>query len=467
MFTTAFCFKSIRSLYRSAHATPPDIIRLAYSRIEEDDRTGLWISLRPLQEALEVAQRLLEEYESERDLPLYGLPFSVKDNIDVAGLPTTAACPAYSYMPSKSATVVERIEAAGGICIGKTNLDQFATGLNGTRSPYGPCGAAFDSSMVSGGSSSGSGVSVALQQVAFSIGTDTGGSGRIPAGLNNIIGLKPTRGALSTEGLVPCSRTLDCPTVFALDVDDALEVAAVAKHTNVADRSLRDDAARASFGKATAPANLRLLAPLPEQREFFGNTEGQALYENALTKLVELGASIEAVDCQSLFTSGRLLFDGPWLADRFAAVGSFINDNRDDVLPTTSAIVENGEKWSGAQVFEAADNLSRVRATTRSLFQDAAHALVVPTVATLYSIEQMQADPVARNNHHGYYSYWANLLDLCAISVPTDFYPSGMPFGVTLLAPAFHDSELAAIARTMTNQAGRPLGRPRPYRRQA
>lgn len=459
MLNTAFDFQSIRALYASGDATPLDIIRLAYNRIEEDARPSLWITLRPLQEALEKAEQLSRT--SDLNLPLYGLPFSVKDNIDVAGLPTTAACPAYSYIPERSATVVERIEAAGGICVGKTNLDQFATGLNGTRSPYGPCGAAFDASMVSGGSSSGSGVSVSLQQVAFSIGTDTGGSGRIPAGLNNIIGLKPTVGALSTAGLVPCSRTLDCPTVFSLSVDNALEVASVAQHIDASDPSLRDDAERASFKQASAPAELKLLAPLPEQREFFGNTEGRVLYDDALAKLVEAGAVVETVDIEPLLSSGRLLFDGPWVADRFAAVGSFINDNRDDVLPTTAAIVENGEKWSGAQVFEAMDDLSRVCATTRSLLQDA-DALVVPTVATLYSIEQMQADPIERNNHHGYYSYWANLLDLCAISVPAGFYPSGMPFGVTLLAPAFHDSEVAAIARVITERTGKALGRPRP-----
>jgi allophanate hydrolase len=459
VFKTAFDFQSIRKLYASGDATVIDIIRIAYSRIEEDNRSGLWISLRPLPEALELAKRL--EETSNQDLPLYGLPFSVKDNIDVAGLPTTAACPAYRYMPANSATVIEQIEAAGGICIGKTNLDQFATGLNGTRSPYGPCGAAFDATMVSGGSSSGSGVSVALQQVAFSIGTDTGGSGRIPAGLNNIIGLKPTRGALSTQGLVPCSRTLDCPTVFALSMDDALEVAAVAQTIRASDPSLRADAEQASFTKSPAPTKLRLFAPLPEQREFFGNTQGQDLYEQALMLLTKLGASIEAVDCSSLITSGRLLFDGPWVADRFAAVGSFIKNHQRDVLPTTSAIVANGEKWSGAEVFEAIDDLNHVRAATRSLFHNG-HALVVPTVATLYSIEQMQADPIERNNHHGYYSYWANLLDLCAVSVPTGFYPSGMPFGVTLLAPAFHDSELAAIARKFLNQSDRPLGKPRP-----
>ncbi|MFY0609969.1 MAG: allophanate hydrolase [Hyphomicrobiaceae bacterium] len=459
MFKTAFDFQSIRALYASGDATPIDIIRLVYSRIEEDDRSGLWITLRPLEQTIELAQGLLRK--SDRGLPLYGLPFSVKDNIDVVGLPTTAACPAYSYMPEKSATVVEQIEAAGGICVGKTNLDQFATGLNGTRSPYGPCGAAFDASMVSGGSSSGSGVSVALQQVAFSIGTDTGGSGRIPAGLNNIVGLKPTVGSLSTAGLVPCSRTLDCPTVFALSVDDALEVATVAQQYDPADLSLRSDAKLATFHRATVPATLKLMGPLPEQRQFFGNTEGRALYDNALAKLSELGATIDTTDFEPLLASGRMLFDGPWVADRFAAVGSFIKANREEVLPTTAVIVENGEKWTGVDVFEAMDALRLVNATTRTLLQNA-DALVVPTVATLYSIEQMQADPVERNNHHGYYSYWANLLDLCAISVPTGFYASGMPFGVTLLAPAFRDAELAAIARSITEQTGAPLGRPRP-----
>ncbi len=457
----AFDFHSIRELYASGKAVPADIIRLAYDRIAEDNRSGLWISLRPLEKTLEIAEALPAKPTS--DLPLYGLPFGVKDNIDAANLETTAACPAYAYMPERSAKVVEKLEAAGAICIGKTNLDQFATGLNGTRSPYGPCGAAFDPQMVSGGSSSGSGVAVALHQVAFSIGTDTGGSGRIPAGLNNVIGLKPTVGALSTKGLVPCCRTLDCPSVFALSIEDAHEVAAAAFEIDRDDASLRSDLSNSPFSSIpTPPGDPRLLIVKPEQQEFFGNTEGHKLYNTALEKFSDQGAELIPIDFAPFAEAGQMMFEGVWVAERYTAIGKFLETQPNDILPTTRAIVENGRKWTAIDAFRQMYRAKEIQTYANSLFANA-DALIVPTVATLYSISEMQADPIVCNNHHGYYSYFANILDLSGLSCPAGFYKNGMPFGVTLLAPAYQDAKLASIGRHFLHSASKQqtLGKPR------
>ena len=458
MTFTPFDFSSIRDLYRDNATTPETIMQTVFDRIDEDNRNGLWISLRERSEVMAMAKDL--EGKDRSMLPLFGLPFSVKDNIDVAGLPTTAACPAFNYTPTESATTVARLEAAGAICIGKTNLDQFATGLNGSRSPYGPCGSAFDADMLSGGSSSGSAVSVALHQVSFSIGTDTGGSGRIPAGLNNVVGLKPTLGTLSTKGLVPCCPSLDCPSVFALNVEDAVEVANIAYKADLDDPSLRDDVTAATFEIGSIGQGFKVFAPPPDQREFFGNAPGRELYDAALEKLTTLGAVIEPIDFQPIVEASRMLFDGPWVAERYAAIGSFVDSHQDEVLETTYGIVENGKKWTGVQTFEAIHRLAKVKAHVRSHLQSGGF-LAVPTVATLYSIEEMINDPVDLNDHHGYYAYFANMLDLCAFSVPTGFYPTGMPFGITLLAPAFEDPAIAKLAKMVTDSLDAPLGRSR------
>ncbi len=455
----AFDFASLRAAYRDGGSTPRDVVRTAYARIRADARPGLWISLRAEDEALALAELL--EQQGPDTLPLYGIPFSVKDNIDVAGLETTAACPGYGYRPERSARVVAALQAKGAICLGKTNLDQFATGLNGTRSPYGPCGSAFDPLMVSGGSSSGSAVSVALQHVAFSIGTDTGGSGRIPAGLNNVVGLKPTLGTLSSAGLVPCCRTLDCPSVFAMSVEDAVEVAQAAFLPDPADASLRDDADRARYGIDPVPEGLTVLAPHPEQREFFGNAAGRALYEAALERLAGLGAQLRTIDYLPFLEAGNLVFDGPWIADRYASVGAFVDSHGDEVLPSVRAVLDKARGWSAADVFAAMARLRELKAKARAAFASGA-VLALPTVAPLYSIAEMQADPITRNTHHGHYSYFANPLDLCAFSVPAGFYAGGMPFGITLFAPAFEDAKLAGLARLLVESEGAPLGTGRP-----
>lgn len=459
--STGFDFASLRRLLQSGRARPADIVREAYRRIREDDRPGIWIALREETEAVALAERLPPRPTSEQ--PLAGLPFAVKDNIDVAGLPTTAACPAYAYRPERSAAVVAALEAAGAVCIGKTNLDQFATGLSGTRSPYGACGAAHDPAYVAGGSSSGSAVAAALHQVAFALGTDTGGSGRIPAGLNNVVGLKPTVGVLSTEGVVPNCRTLDCVSVFALSVADALEVAEIARIADASDPSLREDWQRTAFALAAPPGPSTIAVPQPRDLEFFGNDEGRALFQDALAGLEALGARLEPIDLGPFLEAGRLLFEGPWIAERAAAFGAFADGNPAGVLPLTRELIARARAWSAADVFDALDRQRRLRAAVRTVWTSA-EALVVPTVAPLYTVDELRADPVTRNDHHGRYSYFANILDLCAVSVPSGLYARGMPFGITFLAPAFHDGRIAGLAAAFHAARNLPPGRPRPSR---
>jgi len=454
---TEFDFASLRRTL-AASASPADIVRESYRRIREDGRPGVWISLRDEADAVAMAERLPRRITADK--PLAGFPFAVKDNIDVAGLPTTAACPAYSYSPVRSAAAVAALEAAGAVCIGKTNLDQFATGLNGTRSPYGPCGAAHDPSYVAGGSSSGSAVATALHQVAFALGTDTGGSGRIPAGLNNIVGLKPTLGVISTQGLVPNCRTLDCVSVFALSVSDALEVARAAQTSDEPDASLRDDHDRVSFASGATAGDIVVGIPREQDLDFFGNDEGRDLFTDALACLARLGVKSQRIDFEPLFEIGKLMFDGPWIAERAAAFGSFAEQNTAEVLPVVRTLIERARPWSAVDTFAAVYRQREIQAYARNIFRSV-DALVVPTVAPLYTIEEMLADPVARNDHHGRYSYFANILDLCAISVPSGFYRRAMPFGVTFLAPAFEDARVAGIAAAFHASRNLPPGRPR------
>ncbi|MAR07095.1 MAG: amidase [Cyanobium sp. NAT70] len=449
---------SLREAYLSASAAPVDVVREVYSRIEHDRRDDVWISVRSFDEALNIARKL-ESFSCSK-LPLYGVPFSVKDNIDVCGLQTTAACPAYSYMPAQSASVVRYLENSGAICIGKTNLDQFATGLNGTRSPYGECRSAFNKNYASGGSSSGSAVSVALQQVSFSLGTDTGGSGRIPAGLNHIFGLKPTVGSLSSHGLVPCCPSLDCPSVFSLAVEDAVLVADVMHSYDSLDSTLRVRRPGFEFGLSELPTDISILVPELSQLEFFGNQAGHDLYLQALDYISELGFRLQHFDYSPFIEAGRLLFNGPWLADRFASIGEFLIANPSDVLDTTYAIVEGGSSITGEEVFKAQQRVAHLKSIVHSLLQSN-NLLLLPTVAPLYTVEQLKKDPIALNNHFGYYSYFANILDLCAVSFPHGFYSNGMPFGLTAMGPAFSDAVVARFAKVLTDPLGHVFGKSR------
>jgi allophanate hydrolase len=440
--TTPFDIETLRSLYRAGHVTPTDVARAAYRRIARDARPDVWIHLRPEAECIAAAQALATRPPGS--LPLHGIPFAAKDNIDVAGCPTTAACPAFAYRPAVSAACVARLESAGAVCIGKTNLDQFATGLSGVRSPYGACGSAYDRTVISGGSSSGSAVAVGLGQVSFTLGTDTGGSGRIPAAFNNVVGLKPTRGAISTRGLVPNCPTVDCVSVFAHTVPDATAVAEAMRAFDAESVFSRSAPSDFAFGLAAAPLGFRFGVPRASDLEFFGNAEAPAIFAAAVARLEHLGGRRQEVDFRPFREAGRMLFDGPWIAERAIAVGGFVAANADAVLPVTRGIIAGAARWSAVDVFTAHHRLLELKGEVETAFEGI-DVLVVPTAGTWYTIAEVEADPIARNTNLGYYSYAVNLLDLCALAVPSGFYRNGIPAGITLIAPAFHDAQIAAV----------------------
>ncbi len=438
-----FTVPGIQALYRSNQAKPTDVVRAVYERIRQAARPDLWINLRPEPEAMAIAEALPRRPAA--DLPLYGIPFAVQDKIDVAGLPTTAACPAYAYLPKESAVSVARLERAGAICIGKTNLDQFATGLCGIRSPYGACGSASHPDIISGGSSSGSAVAVGLGEVPFTLGTDTGGSGRIPAAFNNVVGLKPTLGVISTRGLVPNCRTLDCVSVFAHTVEDAAQVAELMREFDPQNPFSRRSPDGFSFSVPSSPSTFRVGVPHADDVEFFGNQEALQIYEAAIARLQRMGGTIVPISFELFREAGVLLFDGPWIAERAEAIGDFLRDNPDSVLPVTRGIVESAERWSASDTFAALYRQLELKREAERIFS-LIDVLALPTVGTYFTIAEMEADPITRNTMMGFYSYFVNLLDLCAVAVPSGFYSNGLPAGVTLIAPAFHDATCAAIA---------------------
>lgn len=383
--------------------------------------------------------------------PLAGLRFGVKDNIDVAGLPTTAACPAFAYLPSAHATVVQRLLAAGASVSGKTNLDQFACGLNGTRSPYGAVPNSFDARYVSGGSSSGSAYVVATGEVDFALGTDTAGSGRVPAGLNNIVGIKPTRGLLSARGVVPAAQSVDCVSIFARTVELAAQVLAAALGPDAGDPYSRTLA----LAPAHWPARFRF--GVPSLRAFFGDTQAEAAWDAAIEQLQALGGTPVEIDYAPLAEAAALLYDSALVAERYAAVRPFFDAHPDAVMEPVRGILAQGTGYGAA---DHVDALTRLRA----LGQRAAamwagiDVLMVPTAPTHCTIVDMQADPVARNSRMGAYTNFVNLLDYAAISVPSSLRPDGLPFGVTFIGPAGSDFALAALGQRYHQATGLPSG---------
>ncbi len=374
--------------------------------------------------------------------PLAGLRFAVKDNIDVAGMPTTAACPAFAYRPERSATSVQKLLEAGAICVGKTNLDQFATGLSGMRSPYGDCRNAFHPDYISGGSSSGSALAVALGLAEFALGTDTAGSGRVPAAFNNLVGLKPTRGLVSTTGVVPACRSLDCVSVFAKSCARALSVLEVMQGYDAADPySRRGDAA--GFDEK----NLRIA--VPGALEFYGDTEYEKLFRQALARL---GGVRVPVDFAPFLAAQQLLYEGPWLAERAAQLQQFMQKHAGDMHPVVREVIAGGGRYSAVDAFRAQYRLAALRRETEAVWESA-DVLVVPGAPTIYTRAAMAADPVALNARLGLYTNFVNLLDLAAITVPAGFRSDGLPFGITLIGPAFSDRALAALgARFLEEQ---------------
>lgn len=442
---------SLRAVYASGQG-PKSVIEYVYQQIETTGVRPNWISLVPREQALACTACLSKADPAQ--LPLYGVPFAVKDNIDVAGMATTAGCPAYSYLPSASATVVSLLEAAGAILIGKTNLDQFATGLVGVRSPYGACASVFDDRYIAGGSSAGSAVAVAKGLVSFSLGTDTAGSGRVPAAFNNLIGLKPTRGAISAAGVVPACRSLDCVSIFALTCDDAQRVFTAACRFDASDPYSRH------FTDAATPwlaASFRFGVPKPSQLEFFGDDDAGALYQEATRALESLGGLRIEFDFAPFRAVADLLYSGPWVAERLAAIGLFFDSNPDAVYPVVRGIIGGATKYSAVDSFLAQYRLEELRGAASDAWNQL-DMLLLPTTGTTYTIAEVEADPVRLNTNLGFYTNFVNLLDLSAVAVPAGFRPSGLPFGVSLIAPAQTDRALLSVADRLHRVLGHHLG---------
>ena len=415
-------------------------ISVLYDRLQAEPLNPVWISLVPREAALERAR----EIESHPEWPLAGKTFAVKDNFDVAGMTTTAGCPAYSYNAEKTAGVIRRLQEAGALLIGKTNMDQFATGLVGTRTPYGACASVFDSRYISGGSSSGSAVAVAKKQVTFSLGTDTAGSGRVPAAFNGLIGLKPTRGLLSTHGVVPACRTLDCVSIFAADCADALEVWREARGLDPFDPFSRAPHA----GQGAAPwlySDFRFGVPSPEQLEFFGDQEAACLYHKAVEQLRKIGGETVVIDFTPFRQAAELLYGGAWVAERLAAIKGFFADHAEEMDPVVRGIVGGAAKHSAVDSFEGEYRLRELCAEAQKQWREM-DVLVLPTTGTIYTHEQIAADPVKLNTNLGYYTNFVNLMDLAAVAVPARFHSNGLPFGISFIGPAFSDEALLALA---------------------
>ena len=424
----------------------------SYARICRRADPAIFIALREEAEVLAEAAALVRD--SDRTLPLYGIPIAVKDNIDVKGLPTTAACPAFGYRPAKDATAVARLRRAGALILGKTNLDQFATGLVGVRTPYGIGRNLFNDTLIPGGSSAGSALAVAAGFVPLALGTDTAGSGRVPAAFGNIVGLKPSRGMVSCSGVVPACRTLDCVSVFSLTVDDAIAALKVIAGADDADPYTRP---RPVGAVGPMPDGVRLGVPLPGERLFFGDTRSAEAYDAALDKLASLGANIVEIDIKPFYEAARLLYEGPWVAERYLVVKALIASAPEALHPVTRQIILAGAHRTAADTFAAFYRLEELRRGADRTFRSI-DALVLPTAPTVYTVAQALDDPIGLNSRLGTYTNFANLLDLCALAVPAAMRDDGVPFGISLLAPAGQDAALAGIGRHFHAAAGLPLG---------
>jgi allophanate hydrolase len=406
-----------------------------------------------LARATALDRRAAREPELSARLPLFGIPFAVKDNIDAAGLETTAACPAFAYRPAVSAPVVARLEEAGAILVGKTNMDQFATGLVGCRSPYGVPRNPFDPRFVPGGSSSGSAVAVASGLVSFALGTDTAGSGRVPAAFNNIVGLKPSRGHLSMRGVVPACRSIDCVSIFALSCEDAARILEACAGYDAADPFSRRLAARAK----AIEAPFRFAVPPAADLEFYGDSQNPKLFAAAATALEAIGGECIEADFAPFRAAGALIYEGPWLAERLLAVDELIGRQSEALLPVTRRIIASGKDYAATDAFKASHRLAILCREAEALWERA-DVLVVPTAPTIYKVSEIEAEPFALNARLGHYTNFVNLLDLAAVAVPAGFRADGLPFGVSLIAPKGGDWALLQLSAKLQRRLSPPLG---------
>ena len=446
-----FDFKSLHAAYASG-TSPAGMIETVFKRVAGANDPGIFIHLAEKTDLLAQAKALGAFDPIAK--PLWGIPFAVKDNIDVAGMPSTAACPAYAYAPAKDATVVALLKAAGALVIGKTNLDQFATGLVGVRTPYPIPKNAIDASLVPGGSSSGSAVATSRGIVSFALGTDTAGSGRIPAGLNNIVGLKPTLGAISTSGVIPACRTLDCVSIFALTVEDAFAALSVAAKTDVTDPYSKPVPTNPL---GTRPPVLKVGVPKAADLKFFGDELMQAGFEAALENLRALGCMLVEIPFEDFYTVANLLYEGAWVAERYAAIAPFMEGHESELHPVTRTIIGGARKLSAADAFRGLYALQAFKAKLAPVIASVS-LFCVPTAPTHYKMSEVLSDPIITNSRLGTYTNFVNLLDLCGIAVPTGKRSDGLPMSVTLLAKAGKDNLTAALARDLHGLSKLPLG---------
>jgi len=430
---------AIAALVNAGEASAVETVQEALARIEAYDtvQRQIWISRTPHDELLAAARAVDTRVAAGEVLPLAGIPFAVKDNIDVAGLETTAACPVFAYAAESSATVVDKLVAAGALCVGKTNLDQFATGLNGSRSPYGVPRNPYNLSYVSGGSSSGSSVAVAAGLVPFALGTDTAGSGRVPAAFQHLIGFKPTKGRWSTQGLVPACRSIDCITVFTDDTTDARLIDDVIAGFDAADPFSKPLADRPITRKTIG-------VPRRNQRVFFGDSEAEYLYGRALDTLARTAEIVE-IDLAPLLEAAQLLYGGPWVAERTAAIGELLTDNPSAIDPTVREVVEQGLNYSAVDLFNGIYRMAALKRHADTLWQSI-DLMAFPTTGTTYRVAEMLAAPVALNSNLGLYTNFVNLLDMAAVAVPAGARANGTGFGITLIGPADTDRALLDAA---------------------
>ncbi|WP_153769052.1 allophanate hydrolase [Labrenzia sp. CE80] len=450
MFDLPFTLTSLHTAYQDG-LPAGDVVEEVYRRIEEIADPGIFIHLIDKAELLEEAAAL-GSFDPAR--PLWGIPFVIKDNIDAAGKPTTAGCPAYEFLAETDAFVVAKLKAAGALLIGKTNLDQFATGLVGVRSPYQPPKNAVDPAMVPGGSSSGSAVAVGHGIVSFSLGTDTAGSGRVPAALNNIVGLKPTLGALSASGVVPACRSLDTISIFALTVEDAYAAYQAAAGFDAADAYSRSIAAPPL---SAVPPKLRIGIPDAASIEFFGDEVQAQSFADTIALLKDDGTDIIEVDFTPFYDVAHMLYEGAWVAERHTVLEDLMRDTPEVVHPVTRQVVGAALKLSATDAFRGIYRLKELARKTEPVMQSV-DLLCVPTMPTFYSVADLDADPIGPNSRNGTYTNFVNLLDMCGLAVPVAPRSDGRPGNVTLLAAAGRDGFLAALGSRLEQAAPHTLG---------
>lgn len=435
----------LREAYETGCLSVADVIAYVYDRIEAYKDPAVWINLYTRDEVLKQAESL-----GDKGLPLFGIPFAIKDNIDSLGFDTTAACPAYTVTPAEDASVVKKLKEAGALLIGRTNMDQFATGLVGVRSPHGAPRCVFDEDYVSGGSSSGSAVAVAAGLVSFSLGTDTAGSGRVPASYNNIVGIKPTKGLISAAGVVPACRSLDCVSVFAGSCAEGDLVRSLLEGVDERD----------PWTRPGVSAHLPLSKPVvgvlaDDEKAFYGDSGAASIYEDVLTRAKDLGWELREFNFAPFREAAQLLYQGPWVAERQAAVGDFIASNKEKCDATVAEIISGAPALSARDAFEGIYKLQAFKATCDKEFEGLDFVLL-PTTGTHYKVEDVLADPIKLNSTLGHYTNFFNLLDYAGVAIPAGFR-DGRPWGVTLAGPAFSDASLARLAdmlhRTMKEGA--------------